>query len=225
MASFAATLDRLAGVGGWLSDDQALRLWTRALEVAPGGQIVEIGSFQGRSTIVLAAAAHDGVEVVAVDPHAGNDRGPREIEGYGAEAEADHELFHANLDGAGLHDRVRHVRAFSHDALGQVEGPVDLLFIDGAHRFAPALADVREWGDRVVPGGTMLVHDAFSSVGVTLALLPPRSSSTPAGATWAAHARWSSIGVNRSPAGRRRRTWPARWPSCPGSSGTWATRC
>jgi hypothetical protein len=48
---------------------------------------------------------------------------------------------------------------------------VDLLYIDGAHRFTLALSDVREWGDRVAPGGTMLVHDSFSSIGVTLALL------------------------------------------------------
>ena len=27
------------------------------------------------------------------------------------------------------------------------------------------------WGDRVAPGGTMLVHDSFSSVGVTFALI------------------------------------------------------
>jgi predicted O-methyltransferase YrrM len=171
MSSFAATLGQLAGVGGWLSDDQALRLWTRALDVPEGGRIVEIGSFQGRSTVVLASAAHDGVEVVAIDPHAGNDRGPQEIAGYVDEAESDNALFHDNLERAGVGDKVRHVRSFSHDALADVEGPIDLLYIDGAHRFAPALADVREWGDRVRDGGTMLIHDSFSSVGVTLALL------------------------------------------------------
>jgi predicted O-methyltransferase YrrM len=169
--SFAATLAELDEVGGWLSDDQALRLWTRALEVESGGRIVEIGSFQGRSTIVLASAAHDDVTVVAIDPHAGNDRGPQELSGYEAEAEGDHELFHANLSRAGVKDRVQHVRRFSSDAHADVPGAIELLFIDGAHRYAPALADLREWGERVVPGGTMLVHDSFSSIGVTLALL------------------------------------------------------
>ena len=46
-----------------------------------------------------------------------------------------------------------------------------LLYVDGAHRYGPARADLAGWGRRVVPGGAMLVHDAFSSVGVTLALL------------------------------------------------------
>jgi hypothetical protein len=45
-----------------------------------------------------------------------------------------------------------------------------VLYIDGAHRFRPARADIRDWGARVAPGGTMLIHDSFSSVGVTLAI-------------------------------------------------------
>ena len=44
------------------------------------GRIVEIGSFRGRSMIVLASAAAPGVELVAIDPHGGSDRGPQEIE-------------------------------------------------------------------------------------------------------------------------------------------------
>ena len=63
------------------------------------------------------------------------------------------------------------MRAFSGAALDEVAGPVDLLFVDGAHRFGPARADLVRWGERVGPGGRMLVHDAWSSVGVTLALL------------------------------------------------------
>mgnify|MGYP006173341307 CR=1 FL=1 len=41
----------------------------------------------------------------------------------------------------------------------------------GAHRFGPARDDLRRWGDRVRLGGTLLVHDSFSSIGVTLALM------------------------------------------------------
>ena len=51
-----------------------------------------------------------------------------------------------------------------------MEGPADVLYVDGAHRYRPARDDIARWGPRVRPGGTMLVHDAFSSIGVTLAL-------------------------------------------------------
>ena len=135
------------------------------------GPIVEIGSFRGRSTIVLRRAAPADVEVVAIDPHGGGDRGPQEISADAARGEADYEAFHANLRRAGVDGGVRHVRRMSQEALGEVEGPVELLYVDGAHRYGPARADIERWGAKVAPGGTMLVHDAYNAVGVMLAQL------------------------------------------------------
>lgn len=168
---FAATLADVADVEGWMTDGQARLLWDGARAVPDGGRIVEIGSFRGRSTVVLGRAAAPGVELVAIDPHAGNDRGPQEIEGFVDEAAQDHEVFNANLEAAGVRDRVTHVRAFSDAAHAQVTDPIDLLYIDGAHRYGPARADIRDWGARVAEGGTLLIHDSFSSIGVTLAIL------------------------------------------------------
>ena len=169
--AFEDTLAGLHGVEGWLSDDQARRLWDRAREVPAGGAIVEIGSYRGRSAIVLARASAPGVRVTAIDPHAGNDRGPQQIEGSSEEGEADNRAFRANLERAGVAGSVVHVRRPSAAALAEVEGAVDLLYVDGAHRYGPARDDIHRWGARVAPGGTLLVHDAFSSIGVTLALL------------------------------------------------------
>jgi hypothetical protein len=63
------------------------------------------------------------------------------------------------------------VAAFSAAAHGEVDGGIDVLYVDGAHRYRPARADLRDWGARVIGGGTMLVHDSFSSIGVTLAIM------------------------------------------------------
>jgi len=164
-------LAALDGVEGWLSQAQASRLHDAAASLTPPARIVEIGSFRGRSTIALARAAPEGVDVVAIDPHAGSDRGPQEIETDAATGQADHERFLANLERAGVRERVRHVRAFSQDALRDVEGEIDLLYVDGAHRYRPARDDIMRWGARVRPGGTMLIHDSFSSIGVTAAIL------------------------------------------------------
>ena len=158
-------------VEGWLTDDQARVLGDAAATVTSPGRIVEIGSFRGRSTIVLAKAAPEGVEVIAIDPHAGTDRGPQEIETTSATGDADHERFLENLERAGVRERVRHVREFSHDAHAAVEGEIDVLYVDGAHRYGPARDDIVTWGARVKPGGQMLIHDSFSSVGVTGAIL------------------------------------------------------
>jgi SAM-dependent methyltransferase len=168
---FGAALAAVEDVEGWLSDGQARLLWDSARAVPPGGRIVEIGSFRGRSAIVLARAVAGSAEVIAIDPHAGNDRGPQEIEADAAAGDADNRAFRANLVRAGVADAVRHVRRPSQEALGEVSGELDLLYVDGAHRVGPATDDIRRWGARVRPGGTMLVHDSFSSIGVTLALL------------------------------------------------------
>jgi predicted O-methyltransferase YrrM len=170
-SSLPAVLEQVDGIDGWMTPGQAAALHDAATRCPDGGTIVEIGSFRGRSTIVLATAAAPTVTVIAIDPHAGNDRGPQEIEGFGDQADDDHEVFNTNLAAAGVADRVRHVRAFSDDALSQIDGDVDVLYIDGAHRYGPALADIRSWGDRVAGGGAMLIHDSFSSIGVTGAIL------------------------------------------------------
>ena len=77
--TFAQTFADVADVQGWMTEAQAQRLWDRATELRAPARIVEIGSYQGRSAIVFGRAAAEGVEVIAVDPHAGNDRGPQQI--------------------------------------------------------------------------------------------------------------------------------------------------
>lgn len=168
---FEAAWERADAVEGWLKLEQGRKLYDAARSLGPAATVVEIGSFRGRSTIVLAQAAPDDAEVVAIDPHGGGDRGPGEIAPDAARGDADHAAFGANLAASGVAHRVRHVRKPSTEALGDLSGGVELLFVDGAHRYGPARADIVDWGGRVSGGGTMLVHDAFSSVGVTLALL------------------------------------------------------
>lgn len=154
-----------------MTDAQARALYDAARAVGPGGRIVEIGSFRGRSTIILASALPAGVELVAIDPHGGGDRGPQEIAPDAARGDEDHSAFVANLARAGVTDRVTHVREMSYEALDALPGPVTVLFVDGAHRYKPASEDIARWGERVPVGGAMLIHDAFNAVGVTLAQL------------------------------------------------------
>jgi predicted O-methyltransferase YrrM len=168
-ASFENALAAVEGIRGWLSGEQAWMLYERARRLRPGSRLVEIGSHHGRSCIVLAKAAAEGVEIIAVDPFARPERTRNEALSDTEAGARDFREFEANLERAGVRARVRHVREFSSRALDRVPGPVDLLYVDGSHEFAPARDDLRDWGARVRIGGTLLVHDAFSSVGVTLA--------------------------------------------------------
>ena len=161
----------IEGIDGWLSDAQAARLWHRAGSLGQSGRIVEIGSFRGRSTVVLAHAAGADGRVFAVDPHTGDDRGPRAFDGEPELGELDLELFRRNIARAGVSESIEHVRMPSRGALDLVEGPIDLLYIDGSHRYRDARDDIVLWGERVRSGGSLLIHDSFCSVGVTLAVL------------------------------------------------------
>ncbi len=66
---FDAVWRRADEVPGWLKPGQGRLLWDEAIALHPGATILEIGSHQGRSTVVLAEAARRvGATVVAVDP-------------------------------------------------------------------------------------------------------------------------------------------------------------
>jgi hypothetical protein len=192
--SFAEAWAKARHVEGWLTDGQGRALWDAARAVPPGSTLVEIGSFRGRSAIVLASAMPDRCELVCVDPYLGSDRGPQELDADPGRGAADLAAFRANVVRAGVAEQVRQVRARSADALGEVPGEIALLWVDGAHRFGPARDDMVRWGAKVADGGAMLVHDAFSSIGVTLALLT----------SVAADGRWRYEGRERSLARYRR---------------------
>ena len=67
---------------------------------------------------------------------------------------------------------MRVERATSEAAIRDWDGrPIGFVYIDGAHDRPSVLLDIDGWLPRLDDGGLIAVHDAFSSVGVTLALL------------------------------------------------------
>jgi predicted O-methyltransferase YrrM len=148
-------------IEGWLTRDQGAVLFEAARSLAPGSTVVEIGSHQGRSTVVLAAALPTGGRLVAVDPFAPDWR-------YGGPDTRSR--LEAHLAAAGVGDRVEVVATTSRAARSAYRGAVDLLYVDGTHDYWTVRDDLC-WADRVPDGGVVLVHDAFSSLGVTVALL------------------------------------------------------
>jgi predicted O-methyltransferase YrrM len=146
-------------IPGWLTQPQARRLFEEVLALPSGATVVEIGSHQGRSTVVL-ASARDDVEVVAIDPFVGGKFG----------GELSRRLFERNLREHGVSERVRLVAERSELVRPTWHAPVGLVYVDGKHDCWSAGEDLR-WAGFLPPGGRVLVHDAFSSIGVTLAVL------------------------------------------------------
>ena len=145
----------LTGVEGWFDDREAWRLHRVARDL-PGRSplAVEIGSWMGRSTLALGLAfrARGAGTVVAIDPHAGSV--PHERFGV-PDAFAQ---FERNVAPVATH--VRAVRATSLEARTSFDEPVDLLFVDGSHRYEDVLADVDAWSGLLRRGATIALHDA-----------------------------------------------------------------
>lgn len=160
-SSFAEAYALVESIPGWLTADQARRLYDAAAVVPPGGTVVEIGSHHGRSALVIASALRDGARLVAVDPF------PEDWRYGAAGTEAS---FRRNLADAGLAAAVDLRVATSSEVRAGWDRMVHLVYVDGKHDFWSCRDDLR-WSRHVVPGGAVLVHDAFSSFGVTTALL------------------------------------------------------
>lgn len=148
-------------IDGWLSRGQAAALYRAAASVPATSWIVEIGSHHGRSTVVLARARSEGVGLLAVDPF-DDQRWGGGVQSY--------QRFQENMRATGV--AVSLYRGTSAQAAENWRhGAVGLLFVDGAHDRRSVLADIDGWEPYVAEGGLVYFHDAFSSIGVTLALL------------------------------------------------------
>jgi predicted O-methyltransferase YrrM len=164
MASgFEETWRLASDIDGWLSERQARALDAAARTLPKDAAIVEIGSHRGRSTVVLARAKPAPARLLAVDPWSD----PRW--GGGEDAFPD---FRGNLERAGVGGAVEVFRGTSEQAAAAWNGDgIGLLWVDGAHDRSSVLTDLDRWEPFVVEGGRVYVHDAFSSPGVTFALL------------------------------------------------------
>ncbi len=158
--SFDTLWPQVDPIPGWLTQDQARVLFSAAQQAPTAAPIVEIGSHRGRSTVVLAGGG-GGRQVVAIDPF---------VTGRLFDGDAARRDFEAALARTGLSDRVELKAARSQDVYARWNLPIGLLYIDGKHDYWSCLRDLR-WARFLAPGGQVLVHDAFSSIGVTTALI------------------------------------------------------
>jgi hypothetical protein len=147
---------------GWLKEGQARMLFEEATRLPAGARVVEIGSHQGRSTIILAAAVKPrGGRVTAIDPF---------VEGRLFGGHKTRDSFEQHVSSAGVRDAVDLVVDYSTRLRSGWSQEFDLLYIDGKHDYWTLSDDLR-WADRLPEGAGVLVHDSFSSIGVTLGLL------------------------------------------------------
>ena len=157
---------------GFMPPEEGDALYDAALVAAaavPGAPFVEIGSYCGRSTVWLGAAARQaGTVLFAVDHHRGSEENQAGWEHHDptlvdpAVGKIDTlATFRRTIAAAGLEDVVIAVVGPSAAIARFWSTPCALVFIDGGHGVQAARDDYSGWTPRVAPDGLLASHDVF----------------------------------------------------------------
>lgn len=164
------TLAAFEAAKGFMPVREGLALYEAAAAAAALGlPLLEVGTYCGRSTILLADAAREaGVAAITVDHHRGSEEQQPGWE-YHDPTVVDPEVglmdtlptFRRTLHAAGLEDHVIAIVGRSPRVAAAWGGPLGLVFIDGGHTDEHATGDYEGWAPHVAVGGTLVIHDVF----------------------------------------------------------------
>ncbi len=164
------TLAAFEAAKGFMPATEGLALYAAAAEAAALGlPLLEVGTYCGRSTVLLAAAAREaGTTAITVDHHRGSEEQQPGWE-YHDPSVVDPELgrmdtlptFRRTLHRAGLEDHVVAIVGRSPQVASFWGTPLGLVFIDGGHTDEHANADYEGWAPHVADGGLLVIHDVF----------------------------------------------------------------
>ena len=155
---------------GFMPEDEGLALYDAAVSVAPLGPLVEIGSYCGRSTLLLAAAAATAdTHVVTIDHHRGSEEHQPGWEYHDPDL-VDPAVdkidtlpaFRRVIATSGLEPFVVAVVARAEDFGRYWRHPAGLVFVDGSHTDESAQRDYATWAPLVAPDGLLAIHDVFA---------------------------------------------------------------
>lgn len=151
-------LEDYASIDGWLTKAEAIGLYETAASLPDNAQILEIGSWKGKSTVVIASGLRSG-RIYALDPFdASGESGSAEIYAKGKGELPLVEQFKDNLSKRGLLGKIVIKKGYSADFKGQFKN-LDFLFIDGDHSVEGCSFDFKTFGGSVKTGGFLAFHD------------------------------------------------------------------
>jgi len=126
--------------------------------------IVEIGSFLGLSAIIMGSSnRHCGI--VCIDPCdlSGEEASAPIYRRDGYQGVGQFRRLRLNLILYGV--RAQIIRATSQEAIKQFSSRCQLLFVDGDHSYEACARDVDLYGKWLDIGGTLILHDATTTLG------------------------------------------------------------
>ena len=156
---------------GFMPDAEGVALFEAALDGADVGPLLEIGSYCGRSTIYLGAAAREKDRIVySIDHHRGSEE-HQPGEQYHDQGLVDPSTgridtlptFRRTIEQAGLEEVVVGIVGRSEVVARHWTTPLGLVFIDGSHSHEAAERDYESWVPHITVEGILAIHDVFES--------------------------------------------------------------
>lgn len=153
---------------GFMPEEEGLALYEAGREAASLGPLLEIGTYVGKSTLYLGAAAREGGTVLfTLDHHRGSEEqqpgqpyfDPRFVDEWGRVDTLP--AFRRTMALAGLEDTVVAIVGRSATVAAYWRTPLAMVFIDGSHTEESAQADYEGWAPHVMEGGLLAIHDVF----------------------------------------------------------------
>ena len=153
---------------GFMPEEEGIALYDAALTVAADDPLLEIGSYCGKSTIYLGAAAKAAQSVLySIDHHRGSEEhqpgqeyhDPRLVDPETGRFDT-LPTFRRTIEDAGLLDWVVTVVARSDQVRNMWQTPLSFVFVDGGHSMEAAKKDYL-WASAVRLGGMFAIHDVF----------------------------------------------------------------
>jgi predicted O-methyltransferase YrrM len=158
-------LNRARRIPGWLGMAESIAVARAVLALPPDPTVLEVGSFLGRSTVVIGGALTvrgDGV-VHAIDPFdgLGDDFSATVYEEIRATSgQSLRRRFDDNVAGAGVTERVRVHVGTAETVAPEWTEPIDLLFLDGDQSVAGAHRAFALMSPFLRPGGVVALHNS-----------------------------------------------------------------
>lgn len=158
-------IQKLGGeIEGWLTpkDGELLFKLSKQIEY---GNVVEIGSWKGKSTFYLACGLIQGSggKVCCVDHHTGS----REQRARNSAPINTLNDFTENMRKYNVGHKIQTYVMDSIEASKEIEDNIDLIFIDGSHEYKDVKADFKLWWPRLNQRGIMAFHDSISKPDVS----------------------------------------------------------
>jgi len=149
-------------INGWLSQNEAIGLYNIAKLLPKKSIVVEIGSWQGKSTFCILSGLNSGT-VYAIDPFNASAGTDIQSENEYIEKAKDIDLLTTFKRNVKRHIRAGKVeikQGYSNQFHNEFE-QINFLFIDGDHSIKGCTEDYNLYAHKVVKGGFIAFHDYY----------------------------------------------------------------